>query len=76
MRTQSAASIPLPAAALLAPLPEPDCRLSTPESDDRQRLDYERQCYRHAEIIARTRLQQLQSSVEKIGSASNRGGSP
>ena len=53
--------------ALLGRLPEPDCKLKTNEAgtDDRQKLDYELQCYRHAEMIARNRLQLLQGSVDK-----------
>jgi hypothetical protein len=59
--------VPLPDKALLGRLPEPDCKFKTSESDtdDRQKLDYERQCYRHAEIIARLRLLLLQRSVDK-----------
>src|SRR5215467_2319765 len=59
--------VPLPEKALLGRLPEPDCRFKTSEADtdDRQKLDYERQCYRHAEIIARLRLLLLQRSVDK-----------
>ena len=42
---------PLPDKALLGRLPEPDCKFKTSEADtdDRQKLDYERQCYRRAE---------------------------
>ena len=59
--------VPLPDKALLGRLPEPDCKFKTSEADtdDRQKLDYERQCYRHAEIIARIRLLLLQGSVDK-----------
>jgi len=59
--------IPLPARALLNPQPQPKCESETAESetDDRQKLDYERQCYRHAEMIVRSRLQLLQGSVDK-----------
>ena len=59
--------IPLPAPALLAPQSEPNCEFATtdPNSDERQKLDYERQCYRHAEMIARARLRLLQRSVAK-----------
>ena len=58
--------VPLPDKALLGRLPEPDCKFKTSEdTDDRQKLDYERQCYRHAEIIARLRLLLLQRSVDK-----------
>jgi hypothetical protein len=70
---------PLPAAPLLSPQPEPSCDLETPGSsgDERQKLDYERQCYRHAEMIVRSRLQLLQDSVDKTIDAvkrSERGG--
>ena len=59
--------IPLPARALLNPQPQPDCEAATTDSktDDRQKLDYERQCYRHAEMIVRGRLELLQGSVDK-----------
>ena len=30
-----------------------------------RKLDYERQCYRHAEMIVRSRLQLLQGSVDE-----------
>ena len=63
----SSPRIPLPALALLAPQSEPNCEFTTtdPNSDERQRLDYERQCYRHAEMIVRARLRLLQRSVAK-----------
>ena len=59
--------IPLPALALLAPQSEPNCEFTAtdPQSDDRQKLDYEWQCYRHAEMIVRARLRLLQRSVAK-----------
>ena len=59
--------VPLPSLALLAPQPEPDCEFPTTDSaaDERQKLDYERQCYRHAEMIARARLRVLQRSVAR-----------
>jgi len=59
--------IPLPGRTLLNPQPEPDCELQTtePKTDDLRKLDYERQCYRHAEMIVRSRLQLLQGSVGK-----------
>jgi hypothetical protein len=56
---------------LLEPQPEPDCKfkdaLSNPITAEqmRMKLDYEQQCYRQAEEIARTRLQQLQDSIGK-----------
>jgi hypothetical protein len=57
--------IPLPAMQLLTPQPEPDCKPSDTSIDERQKLDYERQCYRHAEMIVRSRLQLLQGSVDE-----------
>jgi hypothetical protein len=65
---RSRTQIPQPARALLNPQPEPDCEFKTAEAnvDDRQKLDYERQCYRHAEMIARVRLQRLQSAVDNM----------
>jgi hypothetical protein len=71
--------IPLPEAPLLSPQPEPSCEVETTgtNADERQKLDYERQCYRHAEMIVRNRLQLLQDSVDKTISAiqrSERGG--
>jgi len=58
--------IPVPGRELLNPQTEPDCEFKTddPKADERQKLDYERQCYRHAEMIVRSRLQLLQGSVE------------
>jgi hypothetical protein len=59
--------IPLPGRALLSPPAEPDCefKATDPKTDERMKLDYERQCYRHAEMIVRSRLELLQSSVDK-----------
>jgi hypothetical protein len=73
---KSRTPIPLPAMPLLDPQPEPSCEVKTSGSnaDERQRLDYERQCYRHAEMIVRSRLQLLQGSIDKTISASK--GSP
>jgi len=53
--------------ALLAPQPEPDCTFKTddPNADERQKLDYERQCFRHAEMIVRNRLQSLQEAFAR-----------
>jgi hypothetical protein len=44
----------------------------------RMKLDYERQCYRHAEMIARRRLTSLQAAVLDTAKAANRnnGNSP
>jgi hypothetical protein len=61
-------SIPLPSRALLAPPAAPDCTYRAPAGsteDARVKLDYERQCYRHYEMIARQRLMLLQASVER-----------
>jgi hypothetical protein len=70
--SQSRRPIPLPAEPLLSPQPEPSCEVES-NADERQKLDYERQCYRHAEMIVRGRLQILQSSVDKTISAVKRG---
>lgn len=73
----SACEVPMPEGALLQPLPAPRCEqrnaakvdanADAKASDDaealRAKLDYERQCYRHAEIIARGKLRNLQTSV-------------
>jgi TPR repeat protein len=57
----------LPDSVLLAPQPEPDCAFKTndPDATERQQLDYERQCYRHAEMIVRDRLQMLQDAIKE-----------
>jgi len=64
-------NVPIPNEALLKPQPEPDCTFPATDTaaDERQKLDYERQCYRHAEMIARARLQLLQESVAKTPAA-------
>jgi len=73
--------IPLPRSALLKPQPAPNCTFKPTEpsaqsneasTDDRPKLDYERQCYRHAEMIARERLQLLQASVRRMAKAVDR----
>jgi hypothetical protein len=63
----SAAPAPLPEPALLTPQPEPQCSSATAGTgpNDPQRLDYERQCYRHAEMIVRARLDLLQEAVRR-----------
>jgi len=70
----SKTSIPLPARTLLERQPEPDCEFKAGEgeADGLRKLDYERQCYRHAEMIARGRLEQLQSSVDRTIKATTR----
>lgn len=64
------AAIRLPDQALLTPQTEPDCepkiQPSPNQADpaaERTKLDYERQCYRHAELIVRGRLRVLQVAV-------------
>ena len=64
-----ATPIPLPAAELLIRQPQPSCETADSSVDERQKLDYERQCYRHAEMIVRARLELLQSSIDKTISA-------
>jgi hypothetical protein len=58
-----------PARALLLPQPAPDCEfkrndLKTVDPDQwaRLKLDYERQCYKRAEKMARDRLRRLQQA--------------
>jgi hypothetical protein len=69
--------IPIPEASLLTPQSEPSCAPADTSADERQKLDYERQCYRHAEIIVRSRLHLLQDSVdETIGALRRSGWSP
>ena len=71
IRAVSKQLIYLPERSLLQPQPEPDCAfkgsLSNPATAEemRMKLDYEQQCYRQAEAIVRTRLQQLQNSLDK-----------
>jgi len=79
-RPASRTPIPLPDRALLNPQPVPSCEFKTQpqpgQADpnaERTKLDYERQCYRHAEIIARGRLEQLQASVGATIAAVKRG---
>jgi hypothetical protein len=74
-----AGSIPLPDQALLEPQPEPQCEFKAQPADPSDlnaqrvmKLDYERQCYRHAEIIVRNRLHLLQASVGKASDAAKR----
>jgi hypothetical protein len=57
--------IALPDKALLEPQPDPDCQFQGAATDERQKLDYQQQCYRQAEMIVRDRLRQLQKSAGK-----------
>lgn len=70
----SAKGIPLPEKALLEPQPQPDCRFkgADAKTDDRQKLDYQQQCYRQAEMIVHERLRRLQRSVGRTIEAVNR----
>jgi hypothetical protein len=71
----SKTSIPLPDRELLVRQPEPDCEFKANEADadGLRKLDYERQCYRHSDMIARGRLELLQNSVDKTIKAVSRG---
>jgi hypothetical protein len=77
-RPGSTPSIPLPRRTLLTPPPDVDCTFkdSSDAADSapsptpaqaiaavRMKLDYERQCYRHNEIILLNDLEQLQAAV-------------
>jgi hypothetical protein len=71
-RPGGAASIPLPGRALLAPARKPDCAfheiglgdtLPNAAETERRKLDYERRCYRRAEMQMRARLHRLQAAV-------------
>jgi hypothetical protein len=57
------------------PQPSPTGPQADPSTDGalRMKLDYERECYRHAEIILRDRLQQLQAAVGETIRAVDRG---
>jgi hypothetical protein len=61
-------AMPVPAPELLASPAKPNCAFDSArtDADDRQKLDYERQCYRHAEMILRDRLERLQGDVEEM----------
>src|SRR5262245_4301224 len=72
----SATSIPLPKPTLLTPPTEFKCELTTDPGDDaaaqNMKLDHERQCYRHARMILRDGLLQLQASVDETMKAVKR----
>lgn len=60
--------VPLPGPALLSPQPEPDCPALARRDNDasltqRMMLEFERECYRRAEMLVRDRLRRLQVSV-------------
>jgi BA14K-like protein len=56
--------------------PGPAPAHADPDAALRAKLDYERQCYRHAEMILRDRLLGLQAAVGKTIKAINRGDPP
>ena len=69
-------------ADLLKEQPAPNCQYRSQASDGatagepvdeaRIKLDYERQCYKHAEIIARERLARLQAARRQTAHRSDR----
>jgi len=67
----------MPEAALLRAQPAPKCeRRPAPgatedggEAAKLKKLDYEAQCYRHAEMIARSRLGRLQAKIREAARA-------
>lgn len=70
------ALVPMPETALLKPQPAPKCETRSAaaageggEAAKLKRLDYEVQCYRHAEMIARNRLGRLQGSIKESAKA-------
>src|SRR5262245_49802566 len=70
------ALVPMPDTALLKAQPAPKCETRSAaaageggEAARLKRLDYEVQCYRHAEMIARNRLGRLQDSVKESAKA-------
>jgi hypothetical protein len=74
-KSEHYAAVALAEPGLLDPMSEPNCQFETndPKADERQKLDYERQCYRHAEKIVRSRLEQLQSAIEQAGGPRSQG---
>jgi hypothetical protein len=56
------------------PADPPSANDADPDVALRAKLDYERQCYRHAELIARERLQNLQEAVQETVRALKRDG--
>jgi hypothetical protein len=75
--------IPMPDAALLKQLAPPKCgarptaqagKEGGAETAKLGRLDYEAQCYRHAEMIARHRLGKLQESLRQSAAKARKSG--
>jgi hypothetical protein len=77
-QNQGIREVPRPDQSLLKPQPAPDCAFTGPLSnpptaeETRMKLDYEQQCYRQSEMIVRSRLGQLQKSVEEVTKPANR----
>jgi hypothetical protein len=65
MRMELRTRIPLPDSALLTPPQKPVCEFRESNPNVRQKLEYERECYRQSEIILRVRLQKLQRSIKR-----------
>jgi hypothetical protein len=72
-------AIPLPGPELLERQSEPDCEI--PSSDrllgaisETTRLIYERECYKNAETVVRSKLQQLQDAIASTVKALNDAG--
>jgi hypothetical protein len=68
--------VPMPDTALLKAQPAPKCEARSAaaageagEAARLKKLDYEVQCYRHAEMIARNRLGRLQESIRASAKA-------
>jgi hypothetical protein len=69
-------AISLPDRALLAPPAELNCEFKpaagvSADAAAQMKLDYERQCWRHAEMIARDRLRRLQAALRNTIWAAN-----
>jgi hypothetical protein len=77
-QNQGIREVPRPDQSLLEPQPPPDCAFKGPLSnpptaeETRMKLDYEQQCYRQSEMIVRTRLEQLQKSIEEATKPTSR----
>src|SRR5947208_1564189 len=86
-RSRAKAAVRVPDQALLKLPAEPDCEYkpataaattpgapaaSDPAEAQRVKLDYERQCYRHAALIARDKLRQVQAALAASVKATGR----
>jgi hypothetical protein len=75
-RADAKPAIPLPDPALLASPPKFSCEFKAEAGADAKKLEHERQCYRHAEMILRDRLVQLQASLGETITAVSRSEQP